>query len=954
MPVLPPLVFAAVAIPLAWGGVLRGRRQEEPTGWRLVRGTLAVVVGLGAACVAARFGPRGLSGTWGTVALVLPAVAGALANLLLGRGSVPGERRLLLGVALAMLLGSALRGIGWPPPGSVLSGLPKVLAFLALAGQAHLAASRARTSLRLQAGWFWALPALGVLPVLMEGVRCEGVPLLAPFVLRTPAWEVGVGQRMQGRWEWTRAGGLVLDDVARQLLSLGPGRVSLRDLLRHFLRRDHPHLRSLVRGHVALGVSMPLHRRRPDGWLQQVEVSVERRRESRHGTLELRGLLRVSQVLPPHDLPRDLWGAVLAASPDCVYVYDLEQRRALFVSDESRSLLGYTPVEIQELGPGGLLSLVDPRERASFAQHHRALPTSSGPPGREIEVRMRHREGPLRTLALRTKIVSGEAVAHRELVVGILRDVTDLRAAQAALIRSERRLRDLVKAAPFGLFAVDQDNLILFANEEAERILAYEAGGLAGHSLLELLPEEAHELTAAGAEAFRAGLLGPGRLRDLETQGLTRRGERVDLALGFSLVEGEDGPTVLVALQDVSERKRLEKERRDLERHAREAGKLEAVGHLAGGIAHDFNNVLTGIMGYAELARGASLSGHPALRELEAIRSAASRAAGLTRQLLAFSKRQVLEPKVFCLGCVVGELQGLLEHLLGERVRPEWSRPEQHVHVLADRSQIEQIVLNLCVNARDAMPDGGRLRVGVHAEQIATLASGMPDIVPPGDYAVLEVDDEGTGIAPAILPRIFEPFFTTKSGDGTGLGLSTVHGIVHQSQGYLSVQSVVGRGTLFRVFLPLVETPEPLAPTAEAPVVSPAPVAEGPRTVLLVEDDASVRRVTRLILEGAGYLVLEAPSAEVAEQVIARRRARIDLVLSDVVLPGRSGVDLYRAIRAETRTVPVLLMSGYPLSAPELLGEAEGECEWMAKPLSPQALLEKVAALLAQSSPEWR
>lgn len=372
------------------------------------------------------------------------------------------------------------------------------------------------------------------------------------------------------------------------------------------------------------------------------------------------------------------------------------------------------------------------------------------------------------------------------------------------------------------------------------------------------------------------------------------------------------------------------------------AQKLEAVGRLAGGVAHDFNNLLSVIQGNTDLLLMDTADGEPPHEELSEIRQACERAASLTQQLLAFSRRQVLRPEVVDLNGRMRELERMLGRLIGEDVDLRTELAPEIGQVRVDPGQIEQVVLNLAVNARDAMPRGGRLSLGTRAMTIGEAeAAGFPYAVTPGEYVEISVQDTGTGMTETVLRHVFEPFFTTKA-QGTGLGLSTVYGIVKQSGGYVWVDSAPGEGTRFRVCLPRVEG-MPAAP-AEAP--APVQVERGAGTVLVVEDEEAVRSVARRILERAGYTVLEAADGAAALEMCGGHPGDVDLVLADVVMPGLGGPELIERLRPLRPGVRVLYMTGYSDDRLASYGVAGDQPDLVGKPFRSGALLEKVRSAL--------
>ena len=373
---------------------------------------------------------------------------------------------------------------------------------------------------------------------------------------------------------------------------------------------------------------------------------------------------------------------------------------------------------------------------------------------------------------------------------------------------------------------------------------------------------------------------------------------------------------VILQLNDITAQRRLEAQ-------LTHSQKLQAVGQLAGGIAHDFNNLLTAVMGAAEDALTRVRLDAETLEDLEQIRSSAERGAALVRQLLAFGRQQTLQPRPVVINAAVESLSGLLRRLLGSTIRLELQLEEPGRTVRVDPTQLDQVLVNLAVNARDAMADGGQLtlRTG-HITLYRSLVRG-DETIPPGRYVMVEVQDTGVGIPPEVLPRIFDPFFTTRRDrGGSGLGLSTVHGIIRQSDGFLAVDSLVGKGTRVRIYLPRHDGDEMMIPQSPAvtvdtdpPGLEPEPLRAKPggRTVLLVDDEEGVRRLAVRALSKAGWTVLHAGSGDAALTMLSDRAsdAPIDAIVSDVIMPGMDGVTLVRAVRMLYPSLPAILASGY-------------------------------------------
>ncbi len=489
--------------------------------------------------------------------------------------------------------------------------------------------------------------------------------------------------------------------------------------------------------------------------------------------------------------------------------------------------------------------------------------------------------------------------------------------ALEALRASERRYHVLFELNPFPLWVHDSaSGRILAANEAAVRGYGYGREELLQMKVDALLaPSEAASLGAPGPEAGELG-----RVRHL-----TKSGRVIDVELTSHEIDLPSGRACLVVACDRTEHDRAARELARARDMLLQAQKMEAVGRLAGGVAHDFNNLLTVILGYGDLLRQTCGASEPGRSEIEALLDAARRASALTRQLLAFSRRQVLSPRVVELNDVVGGIEQMLRRLIGEDVELVTRLGEGVGRVRVDVGQIEQVILNLAINARDAMPGGGRLTVETADVELRAPQAAAREPVPAGRYVALRVRDTGVGMDEAAQRHVFEPFYTTKaSGKGTGLGLATVYGIVKQSGGQITLASAPGEGTAFEILLPRVEE------SVGAPPPSAAASAGGDETILLVEDREDVRGLTVELLRRLGYRVLAAGSGEEALSLAGAHRGPIDLLLTDVVMPHLGGRELARRLLAARPAMRVLFMSGFAGEA--LAGAAGG---------APEALLEK-------------
>jgi two-component system, cell cycle sensor histidine kinase and response regulator CckA len=396
---------------------------------------------------------------------------------------------------------------------------------------------------------------------------------------------------------------------------------------------------------------------------------------------------------------------------------------------------------------------------------------------------------------------------------------------------------------------------------------------------------------------------------------------------------------LVVMISDISEKKRAEYEKTLLEDQIQQLMKMEAVGRLAGGVAHDFNNILTGIMGYTEMLLSEAESGSPAQEDLREIMKSSQRAASLTQQLLAFSRRQVIAPKIVDLNQLVESSQKMLARIMGEDVEFHFIAGEQLGSVKVDPGQIDQIIMNLAANARDAMLGGGRLTIQTADVSVDEAYCRVHAEAKPGNYIMLSVSDSGCGLDPEVMEHIFEPFYTTKErGKGTGLGLSTVYGIVKQNSGFISVYTEGGLGTTFKIYLPRVDRE---AETVENGNVIPS-LPRGNETILLVEDEGTVRGLARKTLERQGYKILEAKDGEHALKEFQERIGEVKLLLTDVIMPHMNGKQLYDALRKLNIELKVIFMSGYAEDVIAHHGLIEDQMHFIQKPFTIAALTNKV------------
>lgn len=505
----------------------------------------------------------------------------------------------------------------------------------------------------------------------------------------------------------------------------------------------------------------------------------------------------------------------------------------------------------------------------------------------------------------------------------------ELREAQTALEDARRRYLELFQFAPVGFALLDRRAQVVESNEAAGDLLASDRSSIVGFPFsVHVVPDDHEGFYRHVQDVFARRARRAWELRCRRRDGTVRHVLLVSSVWPHR--EPED-PVAITVMLDVTEQRRLEEE-------LLQSQKMEAIGRLAGGVAHDFNNRLLVIKARAELLRLTDGLPTEVTESLDDIEQAADRAAQLTKQLLAFARRQVLRPGNVDLNQVVRRMAEMLRRLIGEHIELEVETDETIEPVLADPAQLEQVVLNLVVNARDAMPQGGRLAIRTTRGTVGPGDPSIPELS--GDVPCLEVTDTGVGMTDEVRRHLFEPFFTTKAvGRGTGLGLSTVYGIVRQSGGLVKVQTAPGSGTTFRVLLPRGST----EPAMNAPRPLDREVRGGPETILVVEDEAEVRAVVERVLSSAGYRVLTAGSADAAIALIAARAEPVDLLLTDVVLPGRDGVQLADEIAARGRRIRTMFMSGHPLGTQ---GFTHPGRDLLVKPFTPDALLRAVRSVL--------
>ncbi|MCM3877502.1 MAG: PAS domain S-box protein [Thermoanaerobaculia bacterium] len=804
-------------------------------------------------------------------------------------------------------------------PTGLTSVLPGRMAVLTAVGFVALAAALLTLDLRRAP---WTRDGLALLPGILAMVSLTGYA----FGLGSLSW-IGV---YKGMAIHTALGFLVLTVGVLSAHSRGLSRLFVSDTAGGVLaRRIFPValLAPVLLGWLRIaGEQLGLYGPEFGGALQAVSDAIIL-------TVVLLGtaaaLMRVDEKRRSSEealrIAEEQYRLLFESSPLPMWVVDRDTLRYLAANDAAVGHYGYSRDEFLSMHIGQI------RPAEDVAAVKLAIPKETA--GIEKLGVWRHlkKDGTLINVEIATHVLTW---AGRSAWLVLAYDVTDRLRAEEELAKRELYFRSLIEHSLDIVAVIGPAGELRYASPSGERILGYPRADLPGLNALDLVHPDDRPLAEG---KFRRSLETGTKFEQLEARLRHRNGSwRTLSVVGGPLPPGIGMRGLIINARDLTDRLQLEAQ-------LRVSQKMEGIGRLAGGIAHDFNNLLTAILGYSELMEAQLPDDEDLRSSLSEIHLAGERAAALTRQLLAFSRRQVLQPRLLDLNAVVSEVEKLLRRLIGEDVELVTRLDPASGTVKADPGQLEQVLMNLAVNARDAMPEGGTLTIETANTRLDAGFTAANPGAQSGEFTILTVSDTGIGMSDEVRSHAFEPFFTTKEqGKGTGLGLATAYGIVKQSDGYITVDSEPGRGAKFRIYFPRAVGEAAASGLGERPPLSP----RGTETILLVEDESGVRRLSRTILEAQGYTVLEAASGEEALEIARSHTGEIHLVATDVVMPGMSGRVLWDRLRVLRPGPRILFMSGYTDDAIARHGVLDPGIAFLQKPFTPFGLAHKVREVL--------
>jgi two-component system, cell cycle sensor histidine kinase and response regulator CckA len=627
---------------------------------------------------------------------------------------------------------------------------------------------------------------------------------------------------------------------------------------------------------------------------------------------------------------------IFNTTTNAIFVQDTESGNIIETNKTVEKLFGYSREEILQRTVQDLSSGESPYSlQEALEWIHKTV--VEGP--QHFEWLSKRKNG---TLFWTEVVLSATQIGGAGRVLAVVQDITERKMTEEALRESEERYRRLVDYSPLSI-AVHSQGMFTYINQAGANLLG--AGSpldFIGRPIMDIVPPENREHVNQRVRQTQE----QSKQTSLKEQDLLRLdGRRITVEMTGIPITYRGEPATQIVIMDITERRHAQEERQKLHHQLLQSQKMESVGQLAGGIAHDFNNILAAIVGYGNILQMKMQTDDPLRSYINQILAAAERAANLTQSLLAFSRKQVISPKDIDLNESIRKVEKFLTRIIGEDIALSTSLSDAALIIFIDPSQIEQVLMNLATNARDAMPKGGKLMIEtgmvmLDAEYVQSQGFGLP-----GDYAVLTVSDTGEGMDEQTRQKIFEPFFTTKElGRGTGLGLAIVYGIVKQNNGFINVYSEPGKGTTFKLYLPFVGV---RAGEVQYPEVQ-MPLRGGTETILLAEDNEIIRVLNKNVLEEFGYTVIEAVDGEEALQKFQEQWNRIGALILDVIMPKKNGREVFEEARRSCPNVKVLFMSGYPADLIQKEGVLERGLHFLSKPSSPQALLRTIREVLDQ------
>lgn len=625
--------------------------------------------------------------------------------------------------------------------------------------------------------------------------------------------------------------------------------------------------------------------------------------------------------------------SILSAIPHAVI--GLRERKIIFANEAVKSVFGWTPEELIDKSTRVLY-----RSDKEYEEIGRCFyPVLETQRTHTEEFTCRHKDGS-DILCRVSASVTGKKLEKKKIVV-IYEDISARKTAENALIESEEKYRSLIENLNIGVYrsTAGDHGCFLQANPAMSKIFGYESVD----EIMKIHPSDLYQ-NPVERKRFIEKIHKDGYVKDEELKLQKKDRTPIFCSVTAKVQYSENGGIKWIdgVMEDITERKRAEEDRGKLEAQLLQAQKMEAIGQLAGGIAHDFNNLLTAVIGYGNLLKSEISADARLTSYITQILSAAERAATLTNDLLTFSRKQIINPRPVDLNKLIKEMHKLLSRIIGEDIELSTVLSDKELNTMADSAQIDQVLMNLATNARDAMPKGGNLIISTDYIQLDNEFISAHGYGKPGPYAVLSFEDTGTGIDENTKKRIFEPFFTTKGvGKGTGLGLAMVYGIIKQHNGYINLYSEPGKGTTFKLYLPLIESKV----EDKQPEVYP-PEKTGTETILICEDDLQVRGLMKEILEKAGYEIIEAEDGEDSIRIFNQHKDRLHLLILDVVMPKKNGKEVYDEIKKAKPDIKVVFVSGYSADIIHKKGIMEEGMEFISKPISPGDFLAKIRDVL--------